>query len=87
MKVLRTEDPGEFGYEFKIHLFRSTPEAPEFTQEFEMLVMQVLSDYDASNIRSNGVEDKLRVNFRIKNKDLAVKFYIDINKHAYMFDN
>jgi hypothetical protein len=31
LSVLDAEDPGEQGYEFKIHLFKGTPDAPDFT--------------------------------------------------------
>lgn len=78
IRVLENEEPGQLGNEFKMHIFKATPEAPEFNQEFELQMVDILNDLGGDKYQFAGMSpDKLRVNFWVADKQKS----IDIYKH------
>lgn len=63
MKVMEKE---EKPYEFKIHVFKLSSEEEDvnFAQE-DMEIIPILEKYGAENIRSDQIQTKLRVTFKI----------------------
>ena len=76
--VIESEDPGEYGYQFKIML-NLTPEIAESpTKQIEEEVFQVLSDYDGVDIRITSLlpqATKIKCLFKIKDQKTAQKVY------------
>lgn len=85
LTVLEKEEPGVDGHEFKMHIFRNDGSTEPFGTNFELNVADVLSNYDAVNVRVSTMQDrkdKLRVNFRIKDKEKAKQCYIDFHNSS-----
>jgi hypothetical protein len=38
MKVLELEEPGQLGNEFKMHVYKASPDAPNFDQQLELQI-------------------------------------------------
>lgn len=75
MVILEKEDPGERGHEFKMHIFKLEESQTEFNREFELEILNVLSSYDAVDVRISTMKDsndRLRVTFKIKTKEKAI---------------
>ncbi len=86
--VIENEEPGERGFEFKINLFKASPNSPEINSaQLETQVLGILSsDYDATDIRTKPMGDKIRCTFRVHKKEFATKIYVDVWKQNIVFD-
>ena len=48
--VLEQEEPGQYGHDFKMHIFKDQSEV-EFDQKFELEIASKLADFDAGNLK------------------------------------
>lgn len=82
MKVLQTEQPGPYGHEFKMMVFKKGEDSIPFDDQFELMLSDFLSEYNISEVRFHSIvdsSDKLRVHFKIQDQNLALKCYQDFN--------
>lgn len=99
LTILKEEEPGESGHEFKLQLFKhpsyeaSDNEALKAFgyQPFDDYVAQTLFDYDVTSFKSQthypGEQfDKHRILFTIKDKEKAIKFWQDYMSKALFFE-
>jgi hypothetical protein len=81
IQVLEAEEPGQFGHEFKMHLFNRNEEKEIFDEQFELQLSSFLSDMGAENFKfGRESEIKMRVNFYVNDKQKAIdiyKYFID----------
>lgn len=52
-----------------MHVFKNSPNAPAFDSNFELMMMEMLGEYNVEDFRSNGGDgqgDKIRITFKIK---------------------
>jgi hypothetical protein len=69
LRVIELEEPGQLGNEFKMHIFKSTPESPNFDQQFELTLASMISDVGGEGVQIGMMsEDKLRAVFWVKDK-------------------
>jgi len=85
LRVLENDQPGFNGHEFKMNIYKNSPEAPEFNNDFEVMIMSFMNVYDIQDYRSNGIndpqQDKLRITFKIREKEQALRCYKDFCLH------
>ena len=88
LTILKEEEPGEHGNEFKLQLFKDGNYQPAEDSairafglaEFDAYIASELFDYDVVNFKSQNhfpgeTFDKHRILFTIKDKEKAIKFW------------
>ena len=79
--VLDNEEIGQYGHEFKMFITKNSQDAPQFDEQFELQFVDVMGEYDCQDFRVQPDReqpmDKLKVTFKIHDKNNAIKCYSD----------
>lgn len=82
------------GNEFKMHIFRASPDL-EFSQKLEVDIMMILSDLGIENPKFSMLpsrnpdsrdQDKLRVNFTLRDRDQSIKIFKHFMENPNLFE-